>query len=236
MKKISIILPTFNERHNIVQLIKMILRYLPRQAECIVVDDDSPDGTGKLVQKQWRQSKRVKCFIRKNERGLGTAINFGLEQARGDIVIIMDADFNHQPRYLPDFIQQAAKSDLVCGSRYVKGGGMPETPIRFLGSLLFNLFIQLILNIDIKDNLSGFVAIRRQALKKLSPQEKKAIFRGFGEWYIRLIWWAKKESLTIKEIPVKYGSRAGDESKMNFTKSLVDYTKVVIQLKLFGLR
>ncbi|EKD62151.1 MAG: Dolichyl-phosphate beta-D-mannosyltransferase [uncultured bacterium] len=124
---------------------------------------------------------------------------------------------------------------MVCGSRYVKGGDMPETPLRFWGSYFFNLYIRLLLHSPVKDSLSGFVALRKSVLNRLTPGEKQAIFSGFGEWYIRLLWWGKNQGLRIKEVPVKYGSRLGDASKMNFVRSIIDYTKTVLQLKQHGL-
>jgi len=232
---VSVVLPTYNECHNIIELLKTILKNLPQSAECLVVDDDSPDGTGELVKKMFAKNRRVRCFIRKREKGLGTAILYGLKRTKGQTVILMDSDFNHQPKYLPKFIKDCQTYDLVCGSRYVPGGDMPETPIRFWGSYIFNLYIRLLLRSPVKDSLSGFVALTRETINRLSSAEKKAIFKGFGEWYILLLWWAKQKKFTIKEIPVKYGSRLGDESKMNFANSIIDYTKTVLQLKCCGL-
>lgn len=231
---VSVILPAYNEKHNIVPLICEILKYLPQNSECIVIDDNSPDGTGKLVNSKFSKNSRVLCFIRKKERSLGAAIAYGIGKAQKQSIVIMDSDFNHQPKYLPLFIKHLDKYDLVCGSRYVKGGGMPETPLRFLGSFIFNLYIRFLLQICLKDSLSGFVAIKKLTLNKLTKNERKIIFQGFGEWYIRLLWWAKKEELKIKEIPVQYGFRLGDESKMNFAKSIMDYTKTVLELKFKG--
>lgn len=232
---VSVVLPTYNESHNIIQLLKEILTVIPKTAECLVIDDNSPDGTGKLVKKTFAGNRCVRIFIRKKERGLGTAILFGLERTRQPLVILMDSDFNHQPRYLPLFLKHLLKYDLVCGSRYVKGGDMPETPLRFWGSFIFNLYIRLLIHSPVKDSLSGFVALRKSVLKRLTSGEKQAIFSGFGEWYIRLLWWGKNQGLRIKEVPVKYGSRLGDASKMNFARSIVDYTKTVLQLKQHGL-
>ena len=228
----SVILPTYNEKHNIIKLLKEILKYLPQASECIVVDDNSPDGTGKLVNSHFSTNPRVRCFIRKKERGLGTAILFGLTKSRGEILLIMDSDFNHQPKYIPKFLNYSKKYDIVCGSRYVKGGDMPETPLRFLGSYLFNIFIRLLLRVQVKDSLSGFVSFTKSTFNLLSLQEKKEIFCGFGDWYIRWLWWAHKRNLEIKEFPVKYGSRLGDVSKMNFLQSIIDYSKVVLELKI----
>lgn len=232
---VSVILPTYNESHNILPLLKELLAVLPKNAECLVIDDNSPDGTGKLVQTTFAKNPRVRLFIRQKEKGLGTAILFGLERARKPLVIIMDSDFNHQPRYIPLFLKHLQRFDLICGSRYVKGGDMPETPLRFWGSYLFNLYIRLLLHSPVKDSLSGFVALRQTVLARLTPKEKRAIFCGFGEWYIRLLWWAKAQGISLKETPVKYGSRLGDQSKMNFARSIVDYTKTVLQLKAHGL-
>ena len=233
--KTSIILPTLNESHNIIKLLEEILKCLSGPSECIVVDDNSPDGTGKKIKQLFQGNPRVRCYIRTKERGLGTAIGYGLLKAKGEKIVIMDSDFNHQPQYLLEFLQLLDKYDLVCGSRYLKGGGMPETPLRFWGSYFFNLYIRFLLNIKIKDSLSGFVGIKKSTLNFLSEKQKKTIFKGFGEWYIHLLWWAKKEKLKIKEISIQYGSRLGDKSKMDFRKSIIDYTKTVFWLRIKGL-
>lgn len=234
--QISILLPTYNESHNIIKLIREIKKQLPYSvAECIVVDDKSPDNTGQLVSKKFQNDPQVRCYIREKDKGLGTAIAYGLKKAKGSVIVIMDTDFNHQPKYLPQFISYLTTCDLVCGSRYLKGGGMPETPWRSFGSYLFNLYIRLLLQTKISDNLSGFLVVKKNILDKLTNQEKKAIFQGFGEWYIRFLWWAKKNALEIKEIPTQYGFRQGDKSKMNFFKSIIDYTYTVLKLRFLGL-
>ncbi|OGD63389.1 hypothetical protein A2160_02825 [Candidatus Beckwithbacteria bacterium RBG_13_42_9] len=173
--KISVILPTYNESHNIINLVQAILKTLSKNVECLIIDDDSPDGTGKLVKEKFLNNKKVRCFIRKGKRDLGKAIAYGLSQVKGDMIIIMDSDFNHQPKYLPKFVEKINNYDIICGSRYIKGGGMPGNHLRLIGSYIFNCFIRLTLGMHLTDNLSGFLAFRRSVLGLLNPTTKQKI-------------------------------------------------------------
>ena len=231
---ISVILPTYCECGNIEQLITAIEDSLLQDrdacmAEIIVVDDNSPDGTAQVVQThQPRPGVTMTCLIRTAERGLATAIKYGILHSTGDRIVVMDTDFNHSPSNLPEMIHLLDSHDLVVGSRFVKGGGM-EDRARYRYSQLYNLFIQSILWQDIRDSLSGFFAMRRTALLAMDLDR---IFTGYGEYFIRLTYLARRCGLNIIEVPVFYTLRKSGFSKSNFTRMIRDYTLCAINLRI----
>ena len=228
---ISIILPTYCERDNICQLITAIennLAVKDWQVEILVVDDNSPDQTAEVVEAmQPLPGFNIRCLVRKDERGLATAIKYGLQQASGSRIVVMDTDFNHSPDNLVTMIELLQNCDLVIGSRFVKGGGM-EDSLRYYGSLFFNLFIQFILLTPTHDNLSGFFTIKRDCLTQLDLDK---IFFGYGEYFIRLVYLSRLRGYEIKEIPVFYTLRKHGESKSNFSSMIVDYSRTTFALR-----
>ena len=228
---VSVVLPTYCERDNIGRLISAIEEGLLAagwEVEILVVDDNSPDCTAQAVNDhQPRQGSIVKCIVRTEERGLATAIKCGLYEAHGDRIVVMDTDFNHSPENLPEMVQQLDDYDLVIGSRFVKGGGMEERR-RYWFSLIYNLFIQCILFQGIRDNLSGFFAIRRAPLFSL---DLDTIFYGYGEYFIRLIYLARQRGLRIVEVPVFYTLRQYGFSKSNLFSMIYNYTRCALELR-----
>lgn len=230
--KVSIILPTYCERGNIGDLIDAIEAVSlpnPWETEIIVVDDNSPDGTSELVQKRQVQAPvHLRSFKRLDERGLATAIRFGIQQSTGDVIVVMDTDFNHEPQMIPQMVKLLEFYDMVIGSRFVVGGGM-EDRRRYFYSLMYNLFVRMTLRLQIQDNLSGFFAIRRERLLALNQPK---IFRGYGEYFIRLLFAAKKSGYHILEVPVFYVLRRHGESKSRFWSMVQDYTGCVLSILL----
>jgi dolichol-phosphate mannosyltransferase len=226
-------LPTYNEKENIVDLIQTILKVLTPlgvKPQVIVVDDNSPDGTSELIRKHFSSQPEVILILRKEERGLATAIAAGIERAQTDLIVVMDTDFNHHPNDLPRLLNQLPEADMVIGSRYISGGGMKTSRFRYLGSWIFNVFIRVVLGSPIKDNLSGFLVLKKEMVSKL---KNRVIFYGYGDYCIRLIHYARKAGFIIREVPVVYEFRQGGESKTNFLKYLVDYIKATLSLR-FG--
>lgn len=228
--KASIILPTYNERENICDLIESLedsLAPMGCAAEIIVVDDNSPDGTAQMVQEFQKQARvDVVCLVRTQERGLATAIRYGIEHCTGDRILVMDTDFNHDPGLIPQMIALLDEWDLVIGSRFVKNGGM-EDRRRNLYSWAYNVFIRVMLFSPVHDNLSGFFSMRREKLFALNFQP---IFLGYGEYFIRLIYAARKKGCRILEIPVFYKLRQHGDSKSQFGSMIHDYTLCVFSL------
>jgi len=232
--KISVIMPTYNEKGNIVRLIKAIQKELNAkrkdiEQEYIVIDDNSPDKTADFVKKTFRKDRRVRLSVRKNERGLATAIKTGIRKSTGDVILIMDTDFNHDPKDIPLLLDYADDYDIVLGSRFVRGGGMEGAKLRWLGSYIFNLYVRIMTGLKTKDSQSGFIAVRKEVLGRF---DLDSIFHGYGDFSLRMLYKAKKLSMTMKEVPVIYKKRTYGESKTRFVKHLFQYTMTVIRLRL----
>lgn len=229
--KASVILPTYNEAGNIIELIELVRKELSLKKisnEIIVVDDNSPDKTGLLVQKYFSKIPEVRAIIRKKEKGLATAIKHGILKAVGEVIVVMDTDFNHDPKLLSRLFNKTRNYDFVIGSRYIKGGGMANKSREKL-SYLFNLFVRVVLSSPVHDNLSGFFAIKRKELEKLNLDR---IFYGYGDYFIRLIYLAKKNGATFAEVPSFYKDREYGDSKSQFFKMFKDYSITTFKVRL----
>ena len=232
LKDISIVLPTYNEAGHIVELIKEICLVSEGAAlvpEIILVDDNSPDGTAGVVRKSFGNDSRIKIYVRKKERGLASAIKFGIEKATKENLVFMDSDFNHAPRTIPILVKLLENFDIVVGSRFVAGGGMKGSQFRYWGSYLFNAFVKLTLRIKTNDNLSGFFAASKQLLKSFNLEQ---IFKGYGDYFIRFLYQAGRRKLSIIEIPVVYQQRPSGKSKTNFLFHLRRYIITVFKIRL----
>jgi dolichol-phosphate mannosyltransferase len=229
--KASIILPTYKEKDNIVELIQAIFGVLePHQLdfEVVVVDDNSPDGTAAAVRQNFGHDARVKLFVRTTERGLASAIRYGIEHSSGEIVVSMDTDFNHDPRLLPQMIEFLKYYDLIIGSRFVMAGGM-EDRFRQFASLIYNYAIRLLFGTPVHDNLSGFFSIFRDKLVLLDLDQ---IYYGYGDYFIRLLMVAHKRGYRMLEIPVFYRLRMHGHSKTQFLSTLMQYSQALLALRL----
>ncbi|EKE01965.1 MAG: Dolichyl-phosphate beta-D-mannosyltransferase [uncultured bacterium] len=230
---VSVVLPCFNESGNIIPLIDTIHRELEInkwQHEIIIVDDNSPDKTYDIVlQKQYRY---VKAFLRTKEPSFAKSIRYGIEQATGDYIVVMDSDFNHQPKYLPVLLENLKYYDCVVASRFVYGGKM-SSKARHLASWFFNIFVRILTRHYITDSLFGYFAIKRNVLEKLKFDD---IFWGYGEYCIRLMYYLQKNKTTILQIPAVLGERIYGKGNSRFVKIFVQYTKATIGLMLGGKR
>lgn len=229
--KLSIVIPTYNERMNIIPLIESIMAVIGESRhgyEVIVVDDNSPDKTATALKESFRANRNIRVFKRTGGRGLASAILFGIKKSKGDIIVGMDADFNHPPEKIPDLIGGLDKSDLVIASRFLPEGGMDDK-IRYFFTLAFNLFLKYALGFPTSDNMSGFYAIEKIKLLDL-PIE--TIYEGYGEYHLRLVYLAAKRNLTIGEIPVYYKSRIHGKSKSNLMAMFFQYLKIAFELKI----
>ena len=172
---VSVILPTYNERGNIVPLIEAIQRELGRAGisyEVIVVDDNSPDGTWQVVESLAHTYPTVRLIRRMNERGLTSALQRGISEARGDVVVWMDTDLSMPPEKIPELLASLPEYDLAIGSRYVKGGkdtGHSLAAQAF--SRTINFFAGLFLGFDITDYTSGFVASKKEVFDRITLRE-----------------------------------------------------------------
>ncbi len=201
-REVSVIFPTYNERDNIGPLILDALKYTPADTEVIVVDDDSPDGTWKVVEDLARVRPNIHLLRRIDKRGLASALRDGIAYSRGDIIVWSDSDFSMPPPKISDLLAEIAKGrDVAVGSRFVAGGGVQivtgsnDTLLAYLMSVTLNKSIQRILGRTFKDYTSGFIAFRRRVLDEIS-------LRGdYGEYFIDFIYRARKLGFDVIEIP-----------------------------------
>ena len=227
-KQLSIILPTSNEAGNIQKLIKKITKECEKNHisfEIIVVDDNSNDDTAYYAKKL--KIKQVQVYVRMQEKGLASAILYGIKKAKSLYVLVMDTDFNHDPKEIPVMFRLSHQADLIIGSRFIKNGGM-ENAIRNYLSKFFNLYLKILLGHSINDNLSGFFIIRRSLLKTL-PLEY--IFTGFGDFFMRLIYILHKQNKSLLETPVFYKNRTYGESKSKFIPMFISYSVSALKLR-----
>ena len=228
--EISIILPTYNERDNIVRLVETIKKLnLEQTFEILIIDDNSPDGTYQFSKDNLSNEKNVKIILRKNIRGLAFSIKEGIEKSTGEHIIVMDTDFTHDPILIKKMISLSSKYEIISGSRYVSGGYM-ENQLHGKLSYYYNIMLKFILKTKINDNLGGYFLIKRDLLNKL---EFDKIFYGYGDYFFRLLYFSKNKNAKIIEIPAVYKQRIYGKSKSNFLAMLFKYFYAAVKLR-FG--
>jgi dolichol-phosphate mannosyltransferase len=211
-----IIVPTYNERENVPRVVAEFLAPVPG-SELLFVDDASPDGTGELLDELAAAEPRVHVLHRPGKLGLGTAYIDGFRWALArdyDLVFEMDADFSHDPRYLPRMVELARDgADLVVGSRYVGGGGTINWGVgRQLISRAGGRYARTILGMEVRDMTAGFVCYRRQALEALDLESIKS--NGYS-FQIEMKYRAHQAGLRIVEMPIVFEDRRVGQSKMS---------------------
>lgn len=232
--KLSVILPTYNEKESIVALILEIQKVLiPENIpfEVVVVDDNSPDGTHQLILQSFKDDETVIPLLRTTEKGLASAILHGIIHSKGEKIVVMDTDFNHPPNLIPLMIKITDYFDIASGSRYVIGGGMETSRFRYIGSKLFNKFIHYTLGVKTTDNLSGYFAFNRNILDGV---DLSSVFYGYGDYFIRFLYVMQKNNRFILELPVVYKDRQGGLSKTNLKSEFIKYTRSVMKIR-FGI-
>jgi dolichol-phosphate mannosyltransferase len=231
---VSVVLPTYNERDGIVELVEEILavgRGAALDLEVVVVDDASPDGTAAHLRHVLGADPAVRIHVRTGERGLASAIRRGIQEARGGTIAVMDSDGNHDPAQMPLMVRCADDFDVVVGSRYVLGGGMLTSRFRYWASYAFNILARVVLGLNIHDNLSGYLVFRRALLDRLDPP---SIFHGYGDYAIRFLYQTVRQGGRVLEIPTVYRFRKGGESKTRFFAYFWTYLASVFRLRLTG--
>ncbi len=213
--KALIIIPTYNENKNIKRLVNKILK-IDNRLEILVVDDNSPDGTGDIVEELSKQYQRVHILHRNKKLGLGSAYIAGFKYALSrdyNLIFEMDADFSHDPRYLLNFIKEIKKHDVVVGSRYVKGGGVVNWPMhRLLLSYFANLYARAITGLPIKDTTAGYKCFQREVLEALDLDNFSA--KGYG-FQIETNFKCWRKGFSLSEIPIVFTERSAGKTKMN---------------------
>ena len=212
-----VVLPTYNERENILPMASAILAALP-EASLLVVDDRSPDGTGELADTLAAREARLSVLHRTAKEGLGVAYRDGfrwvLERPETRAVVQMDADFSHDPAALPRLLAPLmAGADLVLGTRYIRGGETVGWPLhRRLISRGGTLFARTVLLLPYRDLTGGFKAWRRELLDAIRLRETSSSGYGFQ---IETTWWAHRRGARIVQVPIVFRERIAGASKMS---------------------
>jgi dolichol-phosphate mannosyltransferase len=211
----AVVIATYNERDNLERLAAAILQY--PGYDIIVVDDDSPDGTGAVADDLATNSRgRVSVIHRKGARGLGRSLVAGLERALesgADLIFQMDADFSHDPKYLPEMAAAAANADLVLGSRYVHGVSVVNWPLhRIVLSSFANRYIRAITGLEVTDCTTGFRCWRREALARIPL--KGLISDGYA-FLVEQLHLARRAGCRVQEVPIIFVERREGSSKIS---------------------
>src|SRR4030067_3804021 len=213
--KSLVIIPTYNEKENLEKIVPEILK-MDDSLNILVVDDNSPDGTGERADRIAAKNNRVFVLHRPGKMGLGQAYIAGFKYALGkgyDYIFEMDADFSHDPKYLPDFLTAIQKADLVIGSRYIRGVNVVNWPMtRLLLSYCANIYARWVTGLPVKDSTGGFKCYRRIVLEKIKLDEIKS--EGYS-FQIETSYRAWKKGFKIVEIPIVFVDRQQGESKMS---------------------
>ncbi len=214
-RRAVICLPTYDERENLAPILQAIHQAAP-DVDVLVVDDDSPDGTGRLADEIAARDRRVKVLHRERKEGLGRAYlaGFAWALARGyGLVLEMDADFSHDPRHLPALLAASCNADLVLGSRYVPGGGTVHWGLgRRLVSRGGSLYARTILRVPVRDLTGGFKCFRREVLEALDLESVECSGYAFQ---IELTYRAIRRGFRVVEIPIVFADRRVGRSKMS---------------------
>ena len=228
--RILVCIPTYNERDNIPSLVEEILA--TTDADVMILDDDSPDGTGQIAELVAQGEPRVKVVHRPRKAGVAKAYKdgFGRAQAEGyDAVFQMDADFSHQPRYLPYMIGALDSADVVVGSRYIAGGGVENWAIpRRVVSRGSNLYARTVLGMPYEDATSGFVGFKKHVLEAI---DFPAIDAEAYAFQIELKYRAHRLGFKIVEVPIIFYDRTAGHSKMS-RRTVAQAVLRVLELRL----
>lgn len=215
MKKTLIIIPTYNELSNIQKLINQLRSTYP-SIDLLIVDDNSPDGTGKTVTELSESDPQIKLIEREGKLGLGTAYVRGFKyviENKYDLAIQMDADFSHDPKEIKQFLKHIEENDVVIGSRYIKGVNVVNWPMsRLLLSYFANIYTKVITGMPICDATGGYKCWRREVLEAINLD--KITSNGYS-FQIEMNFKAWQKGFKLKEIPIIFVDRTDGSSKMS---------------------
>ena len=210
-----IIFPTYNERENIEKIVNAVLP-LDARIHVLIVDDNSPDGTGKIAQRLSDDEEKVFVLHRENKEGLGRAYLAGFKWAIEndfDLVFEMDADFSHGPEYIKDFLKEIQTQDMVIGSRYISGVNVINWPMmRLLLSYYANVYTRIVTGLPLRDATGGFKCFRIEVLKAI---DLDAVHSNGYSFQIEMSMRVWQKGFKIKEIPIVFVDRIAGTSKMS---------------------
>lgn len=213
--RVVVLIPTYNERENLPRIVERLRASVP-EADVLVIDDASPDGTGALADDLARGDRQVRVLHRSAKRGLGAAYleGFSWALAQGyDALVEMDADGSHQPEQLPALVAALADADVVLGSRWVPGGTVVNWPLqRKVLSIGGNLYSRLLLGMPVHDATGGYRIYRSSALRRMGLQDVSS--QGYC-FQVELVWRALGHGLRVVEVPITFVEREVGDSKMD---------------------
>jgi dolichol-phosphate mannosyltransferase len=232
-RKALLCLPTYDERENLAPMIDAILAAVPG-LEVLVIDDNSPDGTGRLADEIAAREPRVQVLHRAGKEGLGRAYLAGFAWALArdyGLVLEMDCDFSHDPKYLPGLLAAAEEADLVLGSRYVAGGGTVNWGVlRKLISRGGSLYARTILGLPVRDLTGGFKCFRREVLEAIDLPSVECTGYAFQ---IELTYRAARRGFRVREMPIVFADRRVGHSKMS-RRIVLEAIRKVWSIRLSG--
>ncbi len=210
-----LVLPTYNEAANIEAMVEAVLAKLPASGRVLVVDDNSPDGTGEIAKRLGRGEARLEVLRRPGKEGLGPAYIAGFRRALAGgagFVLEMDADFSHDPAYLPRLLEAVEKADLAIGSRYVTGGSVSDwSALRQAISRGGSAYARLALGVQVRDLTGGFKCFRREVLEAIDLNSVRS--RGYA-FQVELTFRAIQRGFKVVEVPIVFRDRRAGSSKM----------------------
>ena len=210
-----LVLPTYNEVENIEAFVGAVRAKLPPSARVLIVDDNSPDGTGRVADRLAAGDPGLSVLHRPRKEGLGPAYIAGFRRALGEgagLVLEMDSDFSHDPSYLPALLEASERADLVIGSRYVPGGGVGDwTPLRRAISRSGSIYARLVLGLSVRDLTAGFKCFRREVLEAIDLAAVSS--RGYA-FQVELTYRAIQLGFDVVEVPIVFRERREGSSKM----------------------
>lgn len=211
-----LVLPTYNEAENLAAFVAAARANLPASARVLIVDDSSPDGTGEIADRLAGAEEGVAVLHRQRKEGLGPAYIAGFRHALGagaGLVLEMDADFSHDPAYLPRLLDAAQRADVVLGSRYVPGGGVSDWgALRKAISRGGSVYARLVLGVGVHDLTGGFKCFRREVLEAIDLDSVQA--RGYA-FQVEMTYRAIRQGFTVTEVPIVFRERRAGSSKMD---------------------
>lgn len=234
MKKILVIIPTYNEADNVKKIIRDVLSQ-DKNINVLIIDDNSPDNTAEIVKKLQQKNKKIYLIERASKSGLGTAYIVGFKFAikhKYDFIFEMDADFSHNPDDIKRFLKAIRTCDVVIGSRYVEGISVVNWPMkRLLLSYFANRYTRFITRLPVHDATSGFKCFRRKVLESINLDEVKS--NGYA-FQIEMNFKSWKKKFNIVEIPIIFIDRRVGISKMS-KKIIREASVMVLKLRFSNL-
>jgi dolichol-phosphate mannosyltransferase len=218
--RVLVALATYNEINNLPSLVDEICRILP-DAQLLIIDDNSPDGTGRWCDERERTEPMLRCLHRPGKQGLGSATLTAMRWALDgpyDVLITMDADWSHDPQFLPALVAATVHADVALGSRYCNGGAIDGWPLhRRVGSRLMNGLSRVLLRLPVRDASGAFRAYRIAALRRIDL----ASIRSTGYAYLEeTLWHLYRAGASLVEVPITFHQRRAGESKINAQEAI----------------